>query len=137
MTRAIASLDPVKQTMTFHFSSHTAPPKKSSHLRVRAAWAVDTFRALVNGDKLAQKDVKLALVWLEEMLAAIHPFEAPRRGPTRARPWFAVKQAGPTSKSADVYFKNPGAKKRWVTDSKAEATELAEREGGYVVEVRK
>jgi hypothetical protein len=49
---------------------------------------------------------------------------------------FAVKVAGPTHASADIYFRNPGSRRRALLDSRAEAVELAEREGGYVVEVR-
>ena len=50
---------------------------------------------------------------------------------------YAVKISGPKFGSVDVYWNHPGGKRRAVFDSKAEAKELAEREGGYVVEVRR
>lgn len=49
---------------------------------------------------------------------------------------YAVKMAGPQPDGADVYFKNPRCTKRCLLDSHADAVELAEREGGYVVEVK-
>lgn len=54
----------------------------------------------------------------------------------RKRLLYAVKVSGPRHDSPDVYWKNPGEKRRAILDSRAEALELAEREGGYIVEVR-
>lgn len=49
---------------------------------------------------------------------------------------YAVKVAGPRHDAADVYWREPFEKRRALFETLGEARRLAEREGGYVVEVK-